>query len=113
MGNFSLARNRIRLLILFTAVIMFLFGIRLVQVRALQANDYRSRAVNEMAKVKTLQAPRGGIADINGLPFARSAVAAISIVVDQTQISNPAKTAAFCCADSWYDDFRGTDSNYW
>jgi len=76
------------------AVIMFLFGLRLVQVQALQANDYRARAVNEMEKVKTLQAPRGDITDINGLPFARS-VAATSIVVDQTQILNPAKVAAF------------------
>ncbi|MEN9915873.1 MAG: hypothetical protein RL725_548 [Actinomycetota bacterium] len=77
-----------------TAVIMFLFGLRLVQVQALQANDYRSRAVNEMEKVKTLQAPRGDITDINGVSFARS-VAATSIVVDQTQILNPAKVAAF------------------
>jgi cell division protein FtsI (penicillin-binding protein 3) len=76
------------------AVVMFLFGLRLVQVQALQANDYRSRAVNEMAKVKTLQAPRGDITDINGVPFARS-VAATSIVVDQTQILNPAKVATF------------------
>jgi cell division protein FtsI (penicillin-binding protein 3) len=77
-----------------TAVVMFLFGLRLVQVQAVQANDYRSRAVNEMEKVKTLQAPRGDITDINGVPFARS-VAATSIVVDQTQILNPAKVAAF------------------
>jgi cell division protein FtsI (penicillin-binding protein 3) len=77
-----------------TAVIMFLFGLRLVQVQALQANDYRARAFNEMEKVKTLQAPRGDITDINGVPFARS-VAATSIVVDQTQILNPAKVAAF------------------
>lgn len=76
------------------AVIMFLFGLRLVQVQALQANDYRSRAFNEMEKVKTLQAPRGEITDINGVPFARS-VAATSIVVDQTQILNPATVAAF------------------
>ena len=76
------------------AVIMFLFGLRLVQVQALQANDYRARAVNEMEKVRTLQAPRGDITDINGVPFARS-VAATSIVVDQTQILNPAKVAAF------------------
>jgi cell division protein FtsI (penicillin-binding protein 3) len=65
-----------------------------VQVQALQANNYRERAVNEMEKVKTLQAPRGDITDINGVPFARS-VAATSIVVDQTQILNPAKVAAF------------------
>ena len=76
------------------AVIMFLFGLRLVQVQALQANNYRERAVNEMEKVKTLQAPRGDITDINGVPFARS-VAATSIVVDQTQILDPAKVAAF------------------
>jgi cell division protein FtsI (penicillin-binding protein 3) len=94
MGNFSLTHNRIRALILMTAVIMFLFGLRLVQVQALQANDYRARAFNEMEKVKTLQAPRGDITDINGVPFARS-VAATSIVVDQTQILNPAKVAAF------------------
>jgi len=94
MGNFSLAHNRIRALIFMMAIIMFLFGLRLVQVQALQANDYRSRAVNEMEKVKTLQAPRGDITDINGVPFARS-VAATSIVVDQTQILNPAKVAAF------------------
>jgi cell division protein FtsI (penicillin-binding protein 3) len=94
MGNFSLTHNRIRALILMTAVVMFLFGLRLVQVQAVQANDYRSRAVNEMEKVKTLQAPRGDITDINGVPFARS-VAATSIVVDQTQILNPAKVAAF------------------
>jgi cell division protein FtsI (penicillin-binding protein 3) len=94
MGNFSLTHNRIRALIFMTAVIMFLFGLRLVQVQAVQANDYRARAVNEMEKVKTLQAPRGDITDINGVPFARS-VAATSIVVDQTQILNPAKVAAF------------------
>lgn len=94
MGNFSLSRARIRVLILFMAVIMLLFGVRLVQVQALQANDYRNRAVNEMEKVKTLQAPRGDITDINGIPFARS-VAATSIVVDQTQIINPGKVAAF------------------
>jgi cell division protein FtsI (penicillin-binding protein 3) len=47
-----------------------------------------------MEKVKTLQAPRGDITDINGVPFARS-VAATSIVVDQTQILDPAKVAAF------------------
>jgi cell division protein FtsI (penicillin-binding protein 3) len=71
-----------------------MFGLRLVQVQALQAGDYRERAVNEMEKVRTLQAPRGDITDINGVAFARS-VAATSIVVDQTQITDPAKVAAF------------------
>jgi cell division protein FtsI (penicillin-binding protein 3) len=94
MGNFSLAHKRIRGLVLILAVVMFVFGLRLVQVQALQAGDYRERAVNEMEKVRTLQAPRGDITDIEGVPFARS-VAATSIVVDQTQITDPAKVAAF------------------
>jgi cell division protein FtsI (penicillin-binding protein 3) len=94
MGNFSLTHNRIRVLIFLTVVIIFLFGLRLVQVQALQANDYRSRAVNEMEKTRTLQAPRGEITDIKGFPFARS-VTATSIVVDQTQILNPGKVANF------------------
>jgi cell division protein FtsI (penicillin-binding protein 3) len=94
MGNFSLAHRRIRGLVLILAVVMFMFGLRLVQVQALQAGDYRERAVNEMEKVRTLQAPRGDITDINGVAFARS-VAATSIVVDQTQITDPAKVAAF------------------
>ena len=94
MGNFSLAHKRIRGLVLILAVVMFMFGLRLVQVQALQAGNYRELAVNEMEKVRTLQAPRGDITDINGVPFARS-VSATSIVVDQTQITDPAKVAAF------------------
>jgi cell division protein FtsI (penicillin-binding protein 3) len=73
---------------------MFVFGLRLVQVQAVQAGDYRMRAVNEMENTKSLPAPRGEITDINGIAFARS-VAATSIVVDQTQITNPARVANF------------------
>jgi cell division protein FtsI (penicillin-binding protein 3) len=73
---------------------MFVFGLRLVQVQAVQAGDYRMRAVNEMENTKSLPAPRGDITDINGIAFARS-VAATSIVVDQTQITNPARVANF------------------
>jgi len=94
MGNFTLARNRIRLLLLMIAVVMLLFGVRLVQVQAVQAGDYRMRAVNEMENTRTLPAPRGAITDINGVAFARSVVAT-SIVVDQTQISNPVRVANF------------------
>jgi hypothetical protein len=50
MGNFSLAHKRIRGLVLILAVVMFLFGVRLVQVQALQAGQYRERAVNEMER---------------------------------------------------------------
>ena len=94
MGNFNLAHQRIRALIFLLALSMFLFGVRLVQVQAVQAGDYRSRAVNEMENTKALPAPRGDITDIRGIAFARS-VAATSIVVDQTQIIDPAKVANF------------------
>ena len=94
MGNFSLAHNRIRALIFLLALAMFLFGLRLIQVQAVQAGDYRMRAVNEMENTKSLPAPRGEITDVNGVAFARS-VAATSIVVDQTQIINPALVANF------------------
>ena len=92
MGNFALAHNRIRFLVLVIAVAILLFGVRLVQVQAVQAGDYRLRAVNEMENTRSLPAPRGAITDMNGVAFARS-VAATSIVVDQTQITNPARVA--------------------
>ena len=92
MGNFSLTQHRIRSLIFVLAVFFVLFCVRLVQVQAIQAGEYRNRAVNEMENTKVLQAPRGSITDVNGIAFARS-VAAISIVVDQTQISDPVKTS--------------------
>ena len=94
MGNLALARVRIRALIILFLIIAILFTGRLVQVQALQANQYRSWASSEMTSVRTLPAPRGEITDINGVAFARS-VSAINIVVDQTLIQNPAKTAAF------------------
>ena len=94
MGNFAIARNRIRFLIFLVAVVMFFFGLRLVQVQAVQASDYRLRAVSEMENTRSLPAPRGEITDVNGVAFARS-VAATSIVVDQTQITNPSRVANF------------------
>ena len=94
MGNFALAHNRIRFLVLAIAVVILLFGVRLVQVQAVQAGDYRLRAVNEMENTRSLPAPRGAITDMSGIACARS-VAATSIVVDQTQITNPARVANF------------------
>ena len=94
MGNFALAHNRIRFLILVFAVAMLLFTFRLIQVQAVQAGDYRLRAVNEMENTRNLPAPRGAITDVHGVAFARS-VAATSIVVDQSQITNPARVAKF------------------
>ena len=80
-----------RLLALFI-VVLGLIVIRLVDVQAVNASDYSSRAENELYRTSTLLAPRGEITDVNGIPFARS-VSAINIVVDQTMIVDPQKTA--------------------
>ena len=47
-----------------------------------------------MESTRNTPAPRGEITDINGVAFARS-VSAITIVVDQTQITDPARVANF------------------
>ncbi len=47
-----------------------------------------------MQSTRVIPAPRGEITDVNGIGFARS-VSAINIVVDQTQITDPARVAAF------------------
>jgi cell division protein FtsI (penicillin-binding protein 3) len=94
MGDLQIAKSRIRILALAFTVILALFTIQLVRVQVVEAADYKLRAIDEMETTRTIQAPRGEITDINGIAFARS-VSAISVVVDQTQIKNPAKTAAF------------------
>ena len=94
MGDLHIAKSRIRILALAFTVILALFSIQLVRVQVVEAANYKLRAVDEMETTRTIQAPRGEITDINGIAFARS-VSAISVVVDQTQIKNPAKTAAF------------------
>jgi len=93
-GNFNLSRKRIVVLTVFSLFFMVLFAGRLVQVQVINAGDYKIRAVDEMQNTRTIPAKRGDITDINGVTFARS-VAAINIVVDQTQISDPARVAAF------------------
>jgi cell division protein FtsI (penicillin-binding protein 3) len=63
-------------------------------VQVIQANAYQAKAANEMQSTRVIPAPRGEITDVNGIGFARS-VSAINIVVDQTQITDPARVAAF------------------
>ena len=94
MGNLVLSKARIRILAFFFTVVLALLSLQLFRVQIFEAGNYKLRAVDEMETTRTIQAPRGDITDINGVAFARS-VSAISIVVDQTQINNPAKTAAF------------------
>lgn len=94
MGDLLLSKARIKILILGVFMIFFLLALQLVRVQVIQASDYRSKAANEMELTRTTPAPRGEITDINGVAFARS-VSAITIVVDQTQITDPARVANF------------------
>jgi cell division protein FtsI (penicillin-binding protein 3) len=75
-------------------VALSFLSLQLIRVQLISANSYRAKAVNEMESTRTIQAPRGEITDVNGVAFARS-VSAISIVVDQTQITDPARVANF------------------
>ena len=94
MSETQLTTKRIMQLVSIAAGIFLLFGLRLIDVQAVQAGGYTARANSELLNSSTLLAPRGTITDINGVELARS-VAAINIVVDQVQISDPAKTATF------------------
>jgi cell division protein FtsI (penicillin-binding protein 3) len=94
MGNFALAQKRIRVLTLVILLCLSLLSIQLINVQVIRAGNYRAKAANEMEATRTIQAPRGDITDVNGIAFARS-VSAISIVVDQTLITDPARVAAF------------------
>lgn len=94
MGDLSLAKSRIRILALVFTVALALLSLQLFRVQIFEAANYKLRAIDEMETTRTIQAPRGEITDVNGVSFARS-VSAISVVVDQTQIANPAVTAAF------------------
>lgn len=92
MGNFSLARERIRWLIAVIMVVLMLFAFRLVDIQAVQAQTYSLKAANEMSRTTIMPAARGAITDVNGVEFARS-VAAVNVVVDQTLIKDPIKAA--------------------
>jgi len=94
MSETQLTTKRIMQLVSLAAGIFLLFGLRLIDVQAVQASGYTARANSELLNSSTLLAPRGTITDINGVELARS-VAAINIIVDQVQISDPAKAAAF------------------
>ena len=94
MGDLLLSKSRIKILIIGVFMIFVLLALQLVRVQVIQASEYQSKAANEMELTRNTPAPRGEITDINGVAFARS-VSAITIVVDQTQITDPARVANF------------------
>jgi len=94
MGNLLLAKSRIGIVVTVIFGIFLIFACQLIRVQVIQASSYQAKAANEMQSTRVIPAPRGDITDVNGIAFARS-VSAINIVVDQTQITDPASVAAF------------------
>lgn len=93
MTHYALVHKRIRILLFATIALFGVIIAQLFSVQVVRAGTISERATNELMQTSVLLAPRGGISDVNGVELARS-VAAITIVVDQTQISNPKLTAA-------------------
>jgi cell division protein FtsI (penicillin-binding protein 3) len=94
MGNLFLAKSRINILVVAIFILFSLLALQLFRVQVVQAGSYQRKAANEMQSTRVIPAPRGEITDVNGIAFARS-VSAITIVVDQTQITDPARVANF------------------
>jgi len=94
MGNLLLAKARINILVIGIFCLFVLLACQLFRVQVIQASNYQTKAANEMQSTRVIPAPRGEITDVNGIDFARS-VSAISIIVDQTQITDPARVANF------------------
>lgn len=94
MGNLLLAKSRINILVIAIFILFSLLALQLFRVQVVQASNYQRKAANEMQSTRLIPAPRGEITDVNGIAFARS-VSAITIVVDQTQITDPARVANF------------------
>jgi cell division protein FtsI (penicillin-binding protein 3) len=92
MQNHIHFNKRIRALIGLASLPFILIIGQLINVQVVQASNYGSKAINELQRTSVQLAPRGEITDINGVQLARS-VAAETIIVDQTEISDPARTA--------------------
>ena len=86
--HIAVVHRRIRYIVATSVVILIVFALRLVDVQAVRAAGYASKADIELSKRTIIQAPRGGITDINGVEFARSVIS-YRILVDQAIIEYP------------------------
>ena len=92
MSHNAIVHKRIRTLLGVTFVLFAIIVAQLFSVQVVRAGTISDRAAKELLNTSILLAPRGVISDVNGVELARS-VAAITIVVDQAQITNPKLTA--------------------
>ncbi len=74
------------------ALVFGVFAVRLVQLQGLDASRYASMAARERLREIGLPSVRGPILDRTGVPLATT-VDAVDLIVDQTQLSNPAAAA--------------------
>ena len=74
------------------AVVLSLFGGRLVQLQGLDAAAYANEAAKGRLRTVALPATRGTITDRNGVALAAT-VDAVNITTDQTLVDDPAATA--------------------
>ena len=92
MNQEQLVQSRIRKLVAALIILMMLFGLRLIEIQGIWANEYVEKVDLELNKTATLLAPRGDIFDKNGVELARS-ISAINIAVDQTVVNDPLNAA--------------------
>ncbi len=92
MSPLRMAQGRLRATLLLVAILFVTFFLRLVDVQAVNAQEYAERATRELTKTAKLPAPRGEITDRNGNVLARS-IESIDLVVDQTLINRPQRAA--------------------
>ena len=88
--------RRLRVAAVLLALVMSLFGARLVQLQGLDATTYAAAAEQGRLRTVALPAARGTIFDRNGVALATT-VDAVNITADQTLVSeysDPAATAA-------------------
>ena len=92
MSPLRVAQGRLRAALLIIALLFVTFFLRLIDVQAVNAQEYAERATRELTRTATLPAPRGEITDRNGNVLARS-IESIDLVVDQTLINRPDRAA--------------------
>lgn len=85
-------RKRGAILMILTAVVLSLFGGRLVELQAFRGDALASAALDQRLRTEVLPAQRGSIVDSRGEPFAIT-VEARNLTTDQTLVTDPLAVA--------------------
>lgn len=88
----KLSSQRIQVAVIAVVVLALVLGGRLVQLQAVQANDYAATALSGRIRDQVLPATRGAIVDSTGAVLAASTQAR-NVVIDQTLVKDPAQSA--------------------